>query len=308
MRTKTLAITLLALALFTAACGGIGEDDDAGSGGSGTGGTGPTGGTDAGIEHPTGSDDLVIRVQTGGGFVPVEWNLRAVPGFSLFGDGRIVVEGPQIEIYPGPAMPNLLVSQLSEDAVQAILAEAERAGLLDGDASYDYPCVADAPTTTFTVTADGRTSTVTAYALGFEDGGGTCKDVDVDARAELLDFSTRLGDLRNWLPEGSVGTEESYTPTEMRVYVQAYRGDDALEQPEVAWPLEDQPLGSFGSPDPNIGSVTCGVVSGEALDALLPLANSANELTPWTSDGERYGLTFRPLLPDEHTCSVGPLA
>ncbi len=38
------------------------------------------------------------------------------------------------------------------------------------------------------------------------------------------------------------------------------------------------------------------------LDTLLSLARSANELTPWASDGTQYGLIFRPLLPDEHTC------
>lgn len=314
MRTRTLAIGLMALTMLAAACGGLNDNDAGGDGSTGgpTGGgaTGSTGGTGStpGIDHPTDAGELVVRVQTGGGFVPVEWNLRAVPGFSLLGDGRVVVEGPQIEIYPGPALPNLLVSQITEEGIQAILAEAEAAGLLDGDASYDYPCVADAPTTTFTVTADGRTSTVTAYALGFEDTGGTCKDVDTEARARLTEFSRKVGDLRSWLPEGSVGPEAEYVPTEMRVYVGSYRGDPALEQAEVAWPLTQQPLRTFGSPDPNLADIRCGVVSGEDLDALWPLARSANELTPWTSEGETYGLTFRPLLPDEHTCSSGQVA
>jgi hypothetical protein len=295
MRTKTLAITLLVPVLLLAACGRLNDDD-------GAGGSGGTGGSN-GIDHPTGGDELVLRVQIGGGFVPVEWNLRSVPGISIFGDGRMIVEGPMIEIYPSPALPNLQVSRLTEEAIQAILEEAERAGLLGPDASYDYPCIADAPTTTFTVVADGTTHTVSAYALGFEDGSGqaSCADVKVDARAELRDFSQKLGDLRSWLPEGSIGAEEEYVPTEMRVYVRPYQGDAELEQAQVEWPLAD-PLAGFGERDPNLADTRCGVVSGADLDALLPLAQTANELTPWSSGGTDHGLIFRPLLPDEHTC------
>ncbi len=241
---------------------------------------------------------------TGGGFVAIESNLRAVPGFSLFGDGRLIVEGPVIEIYPGPAMPNLQVSRLTEEAVQAILAEAEKAGLLGEDASYDYPCVADLPTTTFTVVSEGQTHTVTAYALGFEEGTtAACGDaeIDVEARAKLLDFSRKLGDLQSWLPEGSFSAEEQYTPTEMRVYVRPYVGNPELEQAAVPWPLEGS-LADFGKPDGNLDETRCGVVSGADLETLLPEAYAANELTPWTSDGANYALIFRPLLPDEHTC------
>jgi hypothetical protein len=245
----------------------------------------------------------VLRVQTGGGFVPVEYNLRAVPGFSLLGDGTLIVEGPMIEIYPPPALPNLQASRLTEEAVQAILAEAERAGLLGPDATYDYPCIADAPTTTFTVVTDGATHTVSAYALGFEEGmgQGACADVDGEARAKLAEFWAKLGDLASWLLPGSMSAEQEYAPTEMRVYVRPYLGDPELEQEPVEWPL-DQPLDGFGEPDPNLADTRCGAVSGADLDELLPLAQAANQLTPWISDGTEHAVVFRPLLPDEHTC------
>jgi hypothetical protein len=304
MRTRTLGIALLAVAIFAGACGRLNDD---GSGGPATGGSGGTGGTggSGGIEHPTGAGDLVLRVFIGGGFVPVEYNLRNLPGVSIYGDGRMIVTGPVIEIYPGPAMPNLLVTRLSEEAVQTILERAREAGLLGEDASYDYPCVADLPTTTFTVVADGATHTVSAYALGMEGemGADTCglKPTDVEARAALADFSAALGDLANWLPEGSMSAEEPYVPSEMRVYVQEYLGDPELEQTPIAWPLAT-PLGSFGEPDVNLPDIRCGVVAGDDLATLLPDAQAANQLTPWTSDGDEFGLIFRPLLPDEHTC------
>jgi hypothetical protein len=296
MRRTPFVIPLLALLLLAAACG---EKTDAG------GSTGASGGTDA-IDHPTGPDDLVLRVDVSGGFVPPEVTLKNVPGVSIFGDGRMIVTGPVIEIYPGPALPNLQVTRLTEEAMQAILAEARDAGLLEGDASYDYPCVADVPTTTFTVNAEGATHTTSAYALGFDAGTGSTggcggTKVDTEARAALNDFSTKLGDVRTWLPTGSYSDEEAYTPTELRIYTTNVRRDPELRQQPLEWPLET-PLSTFGEPDANLPDLRCGTITGEDLAAVLPLAEQANELTPWTSDGERFGLVFRPLLPDEHGC------
>jgi hypothetical protein len=289
MRTRTLPIALLTVALLVGACGRFRDDPGPGN---------------ARIDHPTGADHVVLRVATGGGFVPLEYNLRSIAGISIYGDGRLIVEGPMIEIYPGPALPNLQVTQLSEDAIQAILREARTAGLLGEDASYDYPCVADLPTTTFTVAAEGTTHTVSAYALGFTEGAeasADCRGVDSEARAKLYDFQVKLGDLRSWLPEGSIGQEEPFEPSEMRVYVQPYRGDSALTQPQVDWPLAST-LEAFGEEDANFADLRCGVVGGDDLGVLMPEARSANELTPWTSDGGEFSLIFRPLLPDEHTC------
>ncbi|MGH2589823.1 MAG: hypothetical protein ACRDGW_03385 [Actinomycetota bacterium] len=287
MRARTFAIVALTATLL-AACGRLND------GGPGSGG---------GIDHPTGPDDLVIRIAHGGGFVPVEYNLRALPGISIYGDGRMIVGGPQIEIYPGPALPNLQVRRLTQEAVQAILGEARKAGLLGADATYHYPCVADAATTTFTVVAEGRTHTVSAYALDFNDLQGTsdCRGVDAEARAKLYDFQAKLGGLDGWLPEGSIGQEQEFEPSEMRLYVLPYRGDRALQQEPVDWPLAAE-LDAFGEPDPNLTDIRCGVVSGEGLATLLQDARSANELTPWISDGSEFALLFRPLLPDEHTC------
>jgi hypothetical protein len=87
----------------------------------------------------------------------------------------------------------------------------------------------------------------------------------------------------------------------MRVYVQPYRGDPELEQPSAEWPLTSS-LESFGEPDPNLTEIRCGAVGGTDLEVLLPEAQSANQLTPWVSDGGEHGLVFRPLLPDEHSC------
>jgi hypothetical protein len=306
LRSTKLAIAAIVLSLLAAACGGIGGDGNGAGSGSTSGPSGSSGGTGA-ISYPTGADDLVLRVETSGGFVTPQTTLRTVPQVSIFGDGRMIQQGPVTEIYPGQALPNLQQSQLTDAAVQSILAEAEKAGLLGPDADYPYPCISDLPTTVFTVNADGQTHTISAYALSVEARGGAsgptmqCPNVNTEARTQLAEFQRKLGDLASWLPAGSVGAEQPYTPTEMRVYVGPYQGDPQLEQHQIAWPLAT-PLASFGDPDANLPDLRCGVVSGDDLATLYPDAERANELTPWTSDGDRFALTFRPLLPDEHGC------
>jgi hypothetical protein len=296
MRVGRIGVAVAAVAVLASACGGL-ANDDPGSGGT----TGATGAT--GIEHPTGTDQLILQMAYEGGFVPYEYTLGSTPFWSLFGDGTLIVPGPQIEIYPGPALPNLTATQVSEDGIQAILEAARDAGLLDGDANYGDQCIADAATTVFTTDADGQTSVVSAYALDVGEPAGTCgNDKDADARAKLAAFQAKLTDLQSWLPDGSVGSERPYDPTDMRVYVLPYQGDPELPQDPIAWPL-DPPLDGFGAPMANAPADTrCGVVTGDDLATLLSAARDANGLTPWTSGGTEYQLIFRPLLPDEHAC------
>lgn len=300
-RRVRLTAVLVAGAFVLGACGRL-----TGGGGDGTGPGGSTGGP--GIDHPTGSDELVLRVELRGGFVPFEYTLTRVPSWSLYGDGRVIVEGPQIQIYPGPALPNLLVFRLTEEGVQAVLAAAKRAGLMERDAAYPDPCIVDVPTTVFTTTAEGRTTVVSADALGM--GPSSCPGVDDEARARLQAFWSKLTDLfwskltdlASWLPEGSVGPEEPYVADGIRIYVRPYRGEPDLAQEPVTWPLET-PLADFGKPVENAGEpMRCGVVTGADLATLRPLFERANQLTPWESEGDRYGLLLRPLLPDEHGC------
>jgi hypothetical protein len=287
----------LPLMLVLIACGRLG-DGGGSTGGGGTGGTGSTA-----IQHPTGDEEVVLRVAYEGGFVPVDYTLRTIPSWTLYGDGTLVMAAPQIEIYPPPAVPGLTATPIAEEGVQAILEAAREAGLMDGDVSYGNDCIADAATTVFTTNAGGSTSVVSAYALDVGEPAGTCVSNDeADERAALAAFQMRLGDLRSWLPEGSVGEEQPLEPNALRVYSQPYRGEPDPPQEQVAWPL-DEPLDSFGEPVEDFGGpMRCGVVNGEDLSTLLPIATASNEITPWTSSGDEYHLIFRPLLPDESGC------
>lgn len=288
--TRPLLALGAALVLLAAACG----EQPAGGGGTGD---------DGRIDHPTGANDLVLRMNVGGGLMPIESSLRGLPALSLYGDGTLILPGPQIEIYPAPALPSLVATEVSEDGIQAILRAARDAGLLGPDRHLDYPLIADAPTTTFTVVAAGATHTVSAYALGEAQGADGIPAEDADVRAALAELQSKLFDLRSWLPEGSVGDERTYEPSALRVFVRPYGEvpDSTLEQPPVDWPLAE-PLARFGSRFAGLADTRCGVVEEGELTSVLAIARATNELTPWRSGGETYQLIFRPLLPDESGC------
>lgn len=228
--------------------------------------------------------------------------LKQVPSFSLYGDGRLVTQGPQIEIYPSPALTSLQVTRVDEEGIQAILRAARSAGLLGPDRHYELPTVLDATTSTFTVVSGGARHVVSAYALGM-DGESSLPAQEREARRALSEFRAKLFDLRRWLPAGSVGRETQLPFEEIRVFATAGAPPEEpeLEQPVIEWPLPSS-LAGFGEPLQSRSSMRCGSVEGAELDGLLPRALEANDLTPWRSEGLLYSLVFRPLLPDESGC------
>jgi hypothetical protein len=277
-------------------------------------------GVGAGTDHPTGADELVLRVEETGGFVPQTYLFTNIAGFSLLGDGRVVTQGPQIEIFPPPALPSLNEVTITEQGIQRVLDEAEKAGLFGPDHHYDYNGVADASTTVFTLVAEGKRHRISAYALGLggenqregepsappgvEGPGSQLSSEDREARAKLQAFRAKLGDLRSWLPTGSVGEEKTYEFDRMRVFVVGYRAGSEPQDPEPqrkAWPLSQDPA-SFGDPVDNAENTRCGVLQGGDLDTMLKAAQRANTQTIWTFENREYNAYFRPMLPDESGC------
>jgi hypothetical protein len=303
--TSAVAGLSIATVLCLAACTGAGSLPAVGTPTDGSASPGVTPFVEA-ITHPTGADDLVLRIEVGGGLVAPGWILSEMPTMSIYGDGRVITRGPQIEIYPGPALPNLLVSRISEDGLQRILAAAAEAGILGRDASYPYPLIADAPTTTFRVNAGGTTSTVSAYALGLGEDTSVLSPEDAAARADLADFAARLGDLPGWLGRDVASAEAPYDFRAIRIYAQRATpaAQDAEPSPTIVdWPLSI-PLAAFGEPFRATAEppMRCGVVEGDDLATIRPALQSANQLTYWRSGGETWSLILRPLLPDEAGC------
>src|SRR4051794_12951762 len=168
-----------------------------------------------GTPYPYAPDQLVLRVAYTGGFVTPQVLASRLPLVSVYGDGRVLTEGPTPAIYPGPALPNVQVSHIEQSAVQDLVDAALDAGVGDPD-DLGSPPVADAPSTRITVSTGLETLETEVYALqeAPEDGGGLSAD-QLAARSKLVDFLARLNGV-------STGESEPYSPTAVAALASTY--------------------------------------------------------------------------------------
>ncbi len=257
--------------------------------------------TPAVIGHPARATDVVLRVSSGGGFVPAQVNLRALPSFTLYGDGTVIVPGAVIQIYPGPAISPLVRSKLSEARVQTLLRRAQAAGLL-ARGTIDYGDmgamgISDMPTTTLIVNARGRHLVRAAYALGVTAHGGRLTARQARARLALQRFVAQL-------PKGLRGTP--YAPTALAVYAGPFTGTAQAGSTRVRWPLRSN-LATAGTRVSTGLGYRCILVRGNDAKILLGALRKANEQTRWVARAgasRSYQLIARPLLPDQRTCAA----
>ena len=140
-------------------------------------------------------EEVAIRVDWEGGFVTPGVSLSRLPIVLVTADGRVITQGPQDAMYPGPLLPNLQVRTLTPAALADLLERAADDGLLV-DADYAGGPIADAATTVLRITVDGVTYTQSAYALfesldanGVEQPSGA---PDAEGRAAMRSFLDAL--------------------------------------------------------------------------------------------------------------------
>jgi hypothetical protein len=290
-RPRSVLLAGLPLAVAVAGCSGASPNPYSGN-----------------VPHPAG-DEVVVRVEWTGGFVPYEWNFSSLPNFTLLGDGRVIVPGPVIMIYPGPALPNLQVRQLTEEGTQSVLFRIAETGLFEDSQSFNAATqyIADANSTVFTVNANDRSVVVDVYALGLLTDDATTPEsitqAERDAHAALAELDADLQDLESWISADDWATPawEPYQPTDLRLLVANVDAEppnpDGLDSDPLPWPGTTAP-DELGDPS-QVQDFRCGVVSGDEAATWLEALASANQLTRWSADGHVYRVTPRPLLPDE---------
>jgi hypothetical protein len=270
------------------------------------GSTGPTA-QPSGIAHPSG-DDVILRVEFSGGFVPPSFLLTSFPPFTLTGDGRLIVPGAQIAIFPGPALPAANVRRLTEDGIQAVLKRVTGTGLFGKSvellAAQNF--VADVGDTIFTLHARGADVTIRVYGLGVFDSAGNYPGVSADELAANRTLSRLFQDLGNLdaiLP-ANAWAEASWQPYQPQALRLLVRNADA-DQPDesgigttlVDWPVDSDPA-NFGAPSFD-GEWRCGVVSGQEAKDWYAALSSATQLTRFVKGDNRYQVMVRFQLPDE---------
>lgn len=234
---------------------------------------------------PDRSDRVVLRVVTRGGFAAEASQRGRVPQLSVFADGRVITLGPTTLEFPGPALPNLQEFRLTREGLARIVDDARNAGLLDdpppdfGDAG-----ITDQPTTTVTVSVDGRTRRVEIYALDFDDGLTAEQRDNRERLRKLIQLAGDADAMRAFVVPDSA---RRYEPTALAVFI---RPSDTTDGETRAWPLGD------------LQGMRCAVFRGDDLRAIFDAARAAREGDRWESAGSTYQLQFRPLLPNERSC------
>lgn len=246
-----------------------------------------TPGAEPPAEPPAEPGAPVLQIDVSGGFVPVGWDFSVVPQLTIYSDGRAIVHGPQILIYPGPALPNL---QVSTADVDALITAARDAGLLAEPPDYGQPPIADVPTTFVTLRVDGQVYRHAAYALDpgpVPDEFGLT-DEQVAARTALAEFVADANDL--------VATDsEPYAIQAFGFFAwpASEGGADPEPEPEVLpWPL-DLALAD---------ATECTLVEAPDTATLLETLERASQTTRFSQD-TIYDVFFRPLLPHETGCA-----
>jgi hypothetical protein len=265
---RRLALGAAAAALVIMGCGGTS---------SGTSGPSP----------PSGApDEVIVRVITEGGFAAESREPARLPDVSVFGDGRVITQGPTTLEYPGPALPNLQEFRLTSDGLAAVVDEARAAGLLD-DSPPDYgdAGITDQSTTTVILRVDGTNAEVQVYALDFDDG---LTAEQRENRRRLQQFIGFAGHAHGVGVHVVPGSTRRYEPEVLAVRVEKFLSDVKTE--ERHWPLGD------------LAGTDCAVFRGTELAAVLGAADGAREDVRWFSGDDSYRLVLRPLLPDERSC------
>ncbi|HET9522549.1 MAG TPA: hypothetical protein VFO73_15985 [Candidatus Limnocylindrales bacterium] len=292
MSNHRLLLAAVTIGLVTVACAGGAASPPASAG--------PTNSpVPSGIEHPTGSTDVVLRMEEGGGFVPIEFNAAQAPLFTLYGDGVVVFQ-PLLTEFPQPGADGITrnaawrTAQLDAGQIEELLTFALGPGGL-GAARDNYAAdgIMDAPNTIFTIDGGGVKKVVTINALGFD----APNNPDGPDRASFKKLADRLRDFDNG---GTISTDP-YVPTSYRALI-IEREPEALLAP-VAWPWADIAPSDFsqpaadgsGAPFPH-RTMTAAEVA--ALN-LGDVPGGMQGLTLKGPDDKFYSFILRPLLPNE---------
>lgn len=246
------------------------------------------GGSALADQLPEDGDTPILTIKNEGGFVPVEFLIGNMPRFVVTADRTLYYQGPQIEIFPGPLLPNVLVTQMSESDWNEMLSILDELGIADYEektANEGTDGIADAGTDVITFRDVNGEHRLSAYALGFSDGDTSSDRVFATELIQLLD---------------EVANSEASSPyVPDRLQVAAGNIGFDLE-PGMAttepWPLAI-PLADMSD---YLAGWKCTEVTGDEVANLLAVFENANQATLWGED--EVNLKVTPVLPGEEAC------
>ncbi|MGH9186468.1 MAG: hypothetical protein ACRD0U_11730 [Acidimicrobiales bacterium] len=279
-----LALALTA-ALAAAGCGSGGGAESEPS-------TGTTGSADRPQlpqlpQLPAGSEAIAIQYTTGGGITGPCCSLWDVPEITAYGDGRVVfVEGTVGQV-PGMRQATVPRADLID-----LLGQAGNEGLLEAGGPDTGPLCCDLA---YTRVILAETYEFSVMGLGFEHEGDDLSGKERQARRAVARLRDQLRALANDSAEYG-----AYAPDELAVLV--FPGSGRAGAEPTPWPLV-RSLADGGIPTGNDGRCLHITNLDGTEDARAVLAAGRRSTgSSWSSAGQEWEVTVRPLLPHEHGC------
>jgi hypothetical protein len=235
------------------------------------------------------STKVVLRMHVGGGFVPMSVAMLEMPTFTLYADGSAIFRPSTGGTFDAP--PALVRAELSDEQVAALLAFAGGpGGLADAAERYEDMFVSDAPTTVFTIDTPELSKSVSVYALGIEQPGGS---PDAEILARLAELAATLGAFEQQVEAGNVESAALYEPLSyLATLAPDFEGNTAAPEP---WPFD------IAIPTlPADGSFAQIVLTPEQVAQVTTVpSGGVGDLLYIGPADERVQVSIRPLLPDE---------
>lgn len=281
-RSPDLQLAALAMVLVVSACAAQATATPQGSG--------P-------VEHPTAANVVVLRLEEGGGLVPMDFFATQLPTFSLYGDGTVLYAQEVRHELEGATGPLPLRKATMDDAqMSALLAFAlGQGGLADARADYPNPQVADGPSSIFAIRADAVDKTVGVYALGIE----SPDTPDLAIRARFQQLAIILRAFAGQVAAGRATDAGIYQPPAYRAVLAEEQGVPA----EVRdWPWDDLAPEDFARrpSDPVFATRRYAVITPEQARTLSQTPEGGlYAIAVLGPDRVPYTIAVRPLLPDE---------
>ena len=242
------------------------------------------------LDLPDDPGHFFLEVWEGPGFVPIEYSLGRPPRYAVTVGGELYNEGPTIQIFPGPLLPNIQVGRLSAEDLAAIIEATAATGISQfGEVNIPQP-------TTGPVIADAPT-----YEVVLRDRQGSHL-LRIEALGSISHTDPRVIAVRELMQRLDQATADTATEVYLGERVQVYVSVGPMPpEPSVLnerpWPLPDPP-----PREEDAEGFECRAYEGQVAVDLLQTFTDANHGTRWDYEGTLHQLLARSLLPREEPC------
>lgn len=227
--------------------------------------------------------------QQTGGFTTYEWAFQRTPSVIVYSDGLTISEVPyRTAVYPG-AITSTFLQKTEPSAVNRVLAGATKVKLTDPKFDWGAPLITDLTDTNVITQQSPRAAriSISIYALGFDN------DLDSATKSARKAASSFIEKVENFSSDiyWTKSKPVIWKPTRW-VYM-ANRADKDEFSVVRPW---------FGSKPLNENRVCqeMSTLENSRFNAMLPKLNQASR---FTSGGQTWRLSVRPLFPHESGCA-----